>query len=102
MSKSQIRKQASEVRERIRYGVEAIRFAHPDDDILWFSGAAMLVKELEDEALTTVHDVEKELTTLRKASLAFLKVIENEEWSRGPFTNECTVLREALGKGPRS
>jgi len=102
MSKSQIRKQASEVRERIRFGVEAVRFGNGDAPVSWFEDASNLTRELEDEALTTVHDVEQELTQLRKASLAFLKVIENEEWSRGPFTNECTVLREALGKGPRS
>jgi hypothetical protein len=101
VSKSQIRKQAAEVRERIRYGVEAVRFANGDAPVDWFEGAKDLTRELEKGALATVHKVEAELTTLRKASAAMLRVVEEGRHIE-PRGAETIALREALGKGPRS
>ncbi len=64
MSKSQIRKQSSEVREYIRCGIEALNGPSVDLEarieagILWLNGAVALSREAEMTAIKTVHEAE--------------------------------------------
>lgn len=77
MSKRQIRVSASEVRERIRYGIDTVKIQIPSvENSSWFRDAIDLCRELEAYAITEIQTLEKEIQILREENRRLRRSIE--------------------------